>query len=215
MEARITTLCLYKARLVINTKEQILKKAKKLFAKHGFDGVSIRSICEKADCNVSAISYHFGSKEELYRACLCGDGLNVIQLMDQILLPVEGKDDFKAKLRLFLLQLFEHNVQNKEVIHMISKDVSSKLAIESLHKIFHRIPEKLTEFFQTAIDRGVVRSDLDPKVLGDIITQPLFIQTLFSEASKFGGHKNVSDPTYRAHFIDQLLSLIFESILVR
>lgn len=163
---------------------------------------------------MSAISYHFGSKEELYRACLCEEGSNVIQMMEQILLPVEGKEDFKAKLRLFLLQLFEHNANNKEVIHMVSKDVSSKLAVESLHKIFQRVPEKLTEFFQDAIDKGIVRKDLDPTVLGDIITNPLFTQTLFSDVSRFGRHKNVADPAYRSHFVDQQLSLLFESIFV-
>lgn len=37
-----------------------------LFAKYGFEGVSITDIAEKADVSVSMISYYFGGKTELY-----------------------------------------------------------------------------------------------------------------------------------------------------
>ena len=40
--------------------------AAKLFAKYGFEGISITDIAEKADVSVSMISYYFGGKTELY-----------------------------------------------------------------------------------------------------------------------------------------------------
>jgi len=48
------------------TRERILDTAEGLFAEKGFHAVSVRQITGKADCNLSAINYHFGNKENLY-----------------------------------------------------------------------------------------------------------------------------------------------------
>jgi len=52
------------------TRNRIIKAAAPIFAEHGYEGASIRRIVAKADVNQAAINYHFGSKEELYRAVL-------------------------------------------------------------------------------------------------------------------------------------------------
>lgn len=49
-----------------DTKLKLILTAGELFAKQGFEATSIRNISEKAKVNVSAINYHFGSKENLY-----------------------------------------------------------------------------------------------------------------------------------------------------
>mgnify|MGYP001077000402 FL=1 len=51
-----------------NSKDKILTTATKLFARKGFDGVSIREICKEADVNLCMISYYWGGKQELYNA---------------------------------------------------------------------------------------------------------------------------------------------------
>jgi AcrR family transcriptional regulator len=47
-------------------KERILDAAEKLFAHHGFYGVSVRDITEAAEVDVALVSYHFGGKRELF-----------------------------------------------------------------------------------------------------------------------------------------------------
>ncbi|RIX50840.1 TetR/AcrR family transcriptional regulator [Paenibacillus nanensis] len=49
-------------------KIRILQAAKKLFALQGFEGTTIRQICEEAGANVALVSYHFGGKENLFGA---------------------------------------------------------------------------------------------------------------------------------------------------
>jgi AcrR family transcriptional regulator len=49
------------------THARILDVAEGLFARGGFDGVSLRGLTEAAKVNLAAVNYHFGSKEELYR----------------------------------------------------------------------------------------------------------------------------------------------------
>jgi AcrR family transcriptional regulator len=50
---------------VIDTKSKILSVANELFARNGFDGVSIRDIAQAADVNVASINYHFKNKLNL------------------------------------------------------------------------------------------------------------------------------------------------------
>ena len=53
-----------------DTKEQIINVAERLFAENGFAGTSLRSVIREANVNLSAVNYHFGSKEGLYSAVI-------------------------------------------------------------------------------------------------------------------------------------------------
>src|SRR5690349_12684177 len=50
---------------MIDTKEKILDTAEQLFSEQGYAATSLRQIIAKAEVNLAAIHYHFGSKEEL------------------------------------------------------------------------------------------------------------------------------------------------------
>ncbi|WP_260858171.1 TetR/AcrR family transcriptional regulator [Bacillus sp. FJAT-22090] len=49
-------------------KDQILKSAKFLFSRKGFDGTTVRQICDEAGVSLALISYHFGGKENVFNA---------------------------------------------------------------------------------------------------------------------------------------------------
>ena len=51
-----------------STRKLILDAAEQLFATHGINGVSMRTIVTRAGVNTAAIHYHFGSKEGLVEA---------------------------------------------------------------------------------------------------------------------------------------------------
>ena len=48
--------------------ERILDAAEELFARHGYDGVTMRQIASKAGVDVALASYHFGKKMDLFHA---------------------------------------------------------------------------------------------------------------------------------------------------
>ena len=48
-----------------STKDRILYAAEELFAQHGFASTSLRQVTSRADVNIAAVNYHFGSKENL------------------------------------------------------------------------------------------------------------------------------------------------------
>jgi AcrR family transcriptional regulator len=61
-----------------STRRRILEAAETLFVEHGFDGTSLRMLTTAARANLAAVHYHFGGKEELFRAMLAArfDALN-------------------------------------------------------------------------------------------------------------------------------------------
>jgi len=48
------------------TRERILDEAEALFANNGYHAVSVREITRAARCNLAAVNYHFGNKQNLY-----------------------------------------------------------------------------------------------------------------------------------------------------
>jgi len=50
----------------IQSRVRLIQAAEKLFADKGFDATSIREITKLAKCNVAAVNYHFGGKENIY-----------------------------------------------------------------------------------------------------------------------------------------------------
>lgn len=61
---------------VPDAKERLLAAVEEIFADYGYEGASVRMICEKAKVNVAGVNYHFGDKEHLYveavkRAHMC------------------------------------------------------------------------------------------------------------------------------------------------
>ena len=54
----------------MSTKIKILDAAEQLFADKGFNGTSLREITSRAEVNLAAVNYHFGSKKELIKAVM-------------------------------------------------------------------------------------------------------------------------------------------------
>lgn len=51
---------------VPDARQRLLEAAEEIFADYGFEGASVRQICEKARVNVAGVNYYFGDKENLY-----------------------------------------------------------------------------------------------------------------------------------------------------
>ena len=51
-------------------RERLLHAARELFTRRGFDAVSVRDLTARARVNLGAVTYHFGSKQELYREAI-------------------------------------------------------------------------------------------------------------------------------------------------
>jgi hypothetical protein len=52
------------------TRRHILETAVRLFAEYGYADTTSKMICREAGVNIAAVNYHFGSRDDLYRAVL-------------------------------------------------------------------------------------------------------------------------------------------------
>ena len=50
------------------TREALMAAGAELFAEHGYDGVTVAALAQRAGANKALISYHFGGKSGLYAA---------------------------------------------------------------------------------------------------------------------------------------------------
>ena len=82
--------------MVPNTRQKILDAAEKLFARHGFESTSLRSIIASANVNLAAIHYHFRSKEGLIRAVIERRFAPVNDERLRLLAEFENQTDGKA-----------------------------------------------------------------------------------------------------------------------
>ncbi len=161
---------------------------------------------------MSAISYHFGSKDELYRACLREEGMSLLHLMERILTPPTSKEDFKLKLSLFLNEYFANTVRKRDLILIVSKDVNSKNAMGSINDIFQKIPLITNEFFLAAQKNGIISESLETTLLGDLFLNPLFMQVLF--ADRFVHKNDVTSPEFQKKYVSQQIDVILNGLLL-
>lgn len=95
----------------VEKKDRILDAAEGLFAYHGYDGVTMRQIASKAGVDLALAGYHFGKKEDVFKAVftrraselndsrlralrLCqaeagADGPSIEKIIEAFLLPLE------------------------------------------------------------------------------------------------------------------------------
>lgn len=89
----------------IDTRESLMDAAEILFAQHGLEGTSLRSITARAEVNLASIHYHFGSKEALIQAVFARriEPINRERLR-LLTLAEEQRDppDLRAVLRAFI-----------------------------------------------------------------------------------------------------------------
>jgi TetR/AcrR family transcriptional regulator, regulator of cefoperazone and chloramphenicol sensitivity len=70
-----------------DTRRRILDTAVEVFAAIGYEAASTRALAERADVNLPAIPYYFGSKEGLYRAVI----EHIVREIDDSMAPVADR----------------------------------------------------------------------------------------------------------------------------
>ena len=108
----------------MSTKNKILDAAENLFAIQGFNGTSLREITSRAEVNLAAVNYHFGSKKELIKSVMSRymnelsprleaslvniceqENLNLLEVFSAFIEPLLSLNEFKENGTSNFLQL--------------------------------------------------------------------------------------------------------------
>ncbi|GAB0113189.1 TetR/AcrR family transcriptional regulator [Acidisoma sp. C75] len=87
-----------------DTKALILNAAEALFSVHGYDGVSMRAITDRAGVRLALVTYHFDTKELLFEAVIArrAEVLNERRLAALGLVLAHGKPSLREILEAFM-----------------------------------------------------------------------------------------------------------------
>lgn len=101
----------------IDMKMRILLAAKSLFAKYGFEGTSVRKICEEAGANIALVSYYFGGKENVFLAIF-----ETFMPLEKIKFISKQPIDPLASLKFLIEELFSFHRQDPEIVRIIRQE---------------------------------------------------------------------------------------------
>jgi AcrR family transcriptional regulator len=169
--------------LDIDMKMRILLAAKKLFAKQGYEGTSVRQICEEAGANIALISYHFGGKEkvfyELFRQFFPIDKL--VEYKEVLSDPYQG-------LKFMIEQIIELRAKDPELITILQLEIILRSPRENIILEYASpVWRKIRELLELGRSKGIYHFEsLDSTllfVLGAILfyKQRDFFEFLFTE----------------------------------
>ena len=148
----------------MDIKENILDAAIELFSKRGFEGVSIREIATLAKVHFASIRYHFGDKEDLYRACISKHGESRL-LSAQRFLSTEPKspEDMRLRLGFAVEDVFRIHTENPFLTKLILLEIESPNHRSDLvlKKTMIAMTEVYVAFFKACQQKRFIDKNLD------------------------------------------------------
>ena len=204
---------------MVDTRESVLVAARSLFAERGFDGASVRDICERAGSSANAVTYHFGSKEQLYKDVLGGLASAQLELAGRVLSSVpRSHQEFAVRLELYFSQLLDAYLEDRETFRLIALEFEQQLPHSDRVDVIDRLIETnrmLADFIARAQDRGFVAPDIDPAVVSGMLLDRVLNQARFADSLQRYFEASTLDPEYRQEWVHSTLRVVLDGISAR
>jgi AcrR family transcriptional regulator len=198
-----------------DTASRIVSTATRMFAAKGYDGTSVKEICEAAGVNIAAIHYHFESKQELYRHIIEQFGTKRLESVRSVLQPVQNVDELKVRLEIFLRQVVEALITQPDVALLIQRGVemfdptSEDVFRNTMYKMFNT----LVGFLEHAKKQGLLASDVDPYFAATFLRSQFVHQTRIDKVIKKHFGYSLLDKKYREQWIQQTLRVFLGGVV--
>jgi len=158
------------------TRERLLEAARELFAHHGYDGTSVRAITAAAEANLGAITYHFGSKEELYFAVLDSAWEPTLDNIEGETTAFEAPVD---RLEAAVRALFANIGRHPEIAPIMLREISRPGALaRPIQKSVRRLFAFLSSLIEAGQADGTVVSGDAHLLTLSVMAQPFHIMAL-------------------------------------
>lgn len=145
------------------TRAAVLKAARTVFARRGFEGASTREVAEVARVNNAMIYYHFKDKDELYRAVLA-DSFNAFERIwehEIFRSPATTREKIKKYIEEFIR--FQHGNEDLRKIISMEFAACTKNYKWLADNYFVHSYEKLATLLKEGMKRGELRK-IDPSM---------------------------------------------------
>jgi TetR/AcrR family transcriptional regulator len=150
------------------TKYKIFMAAAQLFSKRGYNGVSIREICEETGLSKPTIYYYFGSKEGIYKA-LVDTGISLGENQSRAIL--EKHIPIKQKLIELLQSAFQNTIDYPEFVKFFQNlfTLDDKLTfLDDVIRMANERRQRVAELIHEGMEKGEFGSSADPQLVSDV-----------------------------------------------
>jgi TetR/AcrR family transcriptional regulator len=142
------------ARDAAATKARILDAATSEFAQKGYDGARVKSVADRARCNINLVYHYFDNKEQLFVAVM-EQAYGIIRSRHRDMELREAPPE--EAMRGLIASTFRMFIEFPEAIGLfVSENVHRARHIKN-SKLITSIYDPLLEFIQGTLDRGVAR----------------------------------------------------------
>lgn len=138
------------------TAAALIEAGRALFARHGYDGASVRAITKLAGTNLGAITYHFGSKRALYDRVVESSMLPLVERVESV---VSGPGSPLEKIASVVRVYFEHLRMVPELPYLMVQE----LAVGRLPPVASIGPlRRLLGAISSTVEAGQVEGSIRP-----------------------------------------------------
>jgi AcrR family transcriptional regulator len=162
------------------TAEALLAAARTLFARHGFEGTSVREITRKAGANIAAVTYHFGSKRTLYEAVLIS---TLVPLRDRIYEVVQTSGSPPDRVEALVEALLVHLADTPELPRLMLHELAGGgPPAQAVQVLIQENVRMLAGLIREGQAEGSIRSG-DPVLMAmSLVSQPVHLATALRPA---------------------------------
>ncbi len=195
---------------------ELMGAAKKIFAEKGLDGASVKDIADEAGLNVSLVSYYFGGKDGLYRACLEEFGRGRLETAQRILVSdIESIDDFRVRLRVFLEEFMEYHLAEPEITRILHRDCSDNREVtkDLFKNVFLKLFGHLVNFFKIAQKKGFFREDVNTLIAAGQLFGGMIHTIRMESVIKEHMQISLSQKKHRDVFVNEILKNLLEGVM--
>jgi AcrR family transcriptional regulator len=188
-----------------STADALLRAAHQLFARHGYEGASVRAITREAGANLGAVTYHFGSKEALYEAVLKAANEAIDERLGAAAAsPGPSLERIGELVRAF----FDFFAENPEVPRLVLHELArSRPMPEGMRGALERRVAMLASLIRDGQADGSIREGEPLLMALSVGSQPLWI-ALAAAPLREGAKVDVTDPGTRARLVDSVVEFV-------
>lgn len=188
-----------------DTRSVLIEAGRDLFVTKGFDGASVRAITERARANLGAITYHFGSKLELYHAVLESE---LGPLADRVVAAGAGNGPALERMTAIVGAYFRHLEEHPHLPRLMLQEIAAgKPPPPVVSQTLKRVMGTLARLQQEGIADGTVRPGHPILTALSVVAQPIYM-TLVSPLLKAFAGLDLEDETTRAAAVDHSLAFV-------
>ncbi len=193
------------ARRTQDTSAALRAAGRRLFARRGYDGASVRAITSEAGTNLGAVTYHYGSKKALYEAVL-EDVLG--PLPEGVGAAAAGGGTALERMEAVVRFVFDHLDRNPDMPQLMLQEIAAgKAPPPPVQRILGSVIGTLVGIVEAGQAEGSIRAGVPVLLALSVVAQPVHL-TLLRRWARELARVDQDDPAVLRRVVDHAVAFV-------